>query len=399
MTEPSTAADTADAMALNALGMQALGRADLNAARDFFARAAAADPDAPPLWINLATAQRGMDDVEGERASLTRVLGIDQRHLMANIRLGELHERLGETGQATQRWSAVAAISQLIPEVPANLVSVFAHANAFVAEQGARFGALVDQGLAEARGGIDAPERRRVDAAVDALLGRRRIFHNECASLHVPFLPADEFFERRHFPWMAEIEARTDAIRAEFEALVSESLEGFVPYVAMESGIPQNKWSGLDHSLDWASFFLWRFGERIDEACARCPETAKALEALPLADMPKRAPTAFFSVLKPGVRLPAHTGVSNARAIVHLPLIIPPGCALRVGGETREWRIGEAFAFDDTIEHEAWNESDQLRAVLIFDVWNPHISEEERALLRTFFSVADDSGFAVAASD
>lgn len=392
-------ADTADAMALNAQGMQALGRSDFAAAQEFFARAAAADPDAPALWINLATAQRRAGDVEGERASLTRVLAIDQRHLMANIRLAELHERLNETAAATQRWSAVAAIGQMIQEVPANLVSVFAHANAFVAEQGARFGAIVDRGLAEARGAVDAQARRRVDAAVDAVLGRRRIFNNECHGLHFPFLPADEFFQRRHFPWMAEIEARTDAIRAEFEALVSESLEGFVPYVAMDAGTPQNKWSALDHSLDWASFFLWRFGERIDEACARCPETAAALEALPLADMPRRAPTAFFSVLKPGVRLPAHTGVSNARAIVHLPLIIPPGCALRVGGETREWRLGEAFAFDDTIDHEAWNESDRLRAVLIFDVWNPHIREEERALLRTFFSVADESGLAVAASD
>ena len=231
------------------------------------------------------------------------------------------------------------------------------------------------------------------------MLGRRRVYHNECAGLHFPFLPADEFFERRHFPWMSDVEARTDAIRAEFEALVSESLDGFTPYVTMDPGTPRNKWSGLDHSLDWASFFLWRYGARIEEACARCPQTVAALEALPLADMPRRAPTAFFSVLKPGTHLPAHNGVSNARAIVHLPLIIPSGCALRVGGETRKWEIGEAFAFDDTIEHEAWNDSDALRAVLIFDVWNPHLTEAERVLLRAFFAVADESGFDASVSE
>ena len=78
---------------------------------------------------------------------------------------------------------------------------------------------------------------------------------------------------------------------------------------------------------------------------------------------------------------------------MHLPLIVPPGCGFRVGGETREWREGEAFAFDDTIEHEAWNDSDQLRAVLIFDVWNPHLTELERNLLGQFFAAADASGF------
>jgi len=91
--------DPRNPAALNALGLQALGRSDPAAAAELFQRAAAADPSAPPLWINLATAQRGAGDAEGERASLHRVLGLDQRHLMANIRLAELHERLGEVGR------------------------------------------------------------------------------------------------------------------------------------------------------------------------------------------------------------------------------------------------------------------------------------------------------------
>jgi len=71
---------------------------------------------------------------------------------------------------------------------------------------------------------------------------------------------------------------------------------------------------------------------------------------------------------------------------------VPPGCGFRVGGETREWRVGQALAFDDTIEHEAWNNSDQLRAVLILDVWNPHITEAERELIRRFYVAAEASG-------
>ena len=76
-------------------------------------------------------------------------------------------------------------------------------------------------------------------------------------------------------------------------------------------------------------------------------------------------------------------------------VIVPPGCGFRVGGETREWQEGTAFAFDDTIEHEAWNDSDELRAVLIFDVWNPHMTTSERELLLRYFASADASGYAV----
>ena len=71
---------------------------------------------------------------------------------------------------------------------------------------------------------------------------------------------------------------------------------------------------------------------------------------------------------------------------MHLPLIIPPGCGLRVGAEQREWHPGKAFVFDDTIEHEAWNDSDVPRAVLIFDIWSPFVSEAERALVRAVTS-------------
>ena len=90
----------------------------------------------------------------------------------------------------------------------------------------------------------------------------------------------------------------------------------------------------------------------------------------------------MFSILKPRTRIPPHTGTSNTRVTVHLPLIVPPGCRFRVGADTREWREGEAWAFDDTIEHEAWNDSDQPRAILIIDAWNPLLTEAEREVVR-----------------
>jgi aspartyl/asparaginyl beta-hydroxylase (cupin superfamily) len=90
----------------------------------------------------------------------------------------------------------------------------------------------------------------------------------------------------------------------------------------------------------------------------------------------------MFSILEPRTRIPPHTGTSNVRLTVHLPLVVPPGCGFRVGAETREWREGEAWAFDDTIEHEAWNDSDQPRAILIIDAWNPLLTEAEREFVR-----------------
>ena len=190
---------------------------------------------------------------------------------------------------------------------------------------------------------------------------------------------------------MEALERRTGAIRAEFLALVAQNGAAVRPYVRQEAGTPENKWTALDGSLDWGALFLWEYGVRNEAICATCPETVAALEALPRADIPGRAPSAFFSLLKPHSHIPAHTGVTNTRAIIHLPLIVPPECGFRVGGETRNWREGEAFAFDDTIDHEAWNRSDHLRVVLIFDVWNPHLSLEEQMLLKQFYATADAS--------
>ena len=90
------------------------------------------------------------------------------------------------------------------------------------------------------------------------------------------------------------------------------------------------------------------------------------------------APTAMFSLLRPGARITPHNGMFNTRLICHLPLIVPPGCGFRVGNEIREWEVGKLIVFDDSIEHEAWNDSDRDRVVLIFDVWRPELSAQER---------------------
>jgi aspartate beta-hydroxylase len=119
----------------------------------------------------------------------------------------------------------------------------------------------------------------------------------------------------------------------------------------------------------------------VDEHCERCPKTTAIIEKMPLAVVPRAAPAAFFSVLEPKTLIPPHTGVTNTRLIVHLPLILPEDCWFRVGNEKREWQMGQAWIFDDTMEHEAWNGSDKTRVILIFDIWNPYLTALERELV------------------
>jgi aspartyl/asparaginyl beta-hydroxylase (cupin superfamily) len=211
--------------------------------------------------------------------------------------------------------------------------------------------------------------------------------------MHFPKLPALEFYPREMFPWLSELESATAEVRSEFERAFVEDQGRLEPYIAYPDGLPLDQWKELNRSTRWSALFLWRDGQPVEETLARCPRTAALLARMPMHDVPRHAPTAFFSILDAHTQIPAHTGVTNTRVIVHLPLVLPGQCRFRVGSETREWRMGEAWVFDDSIEHEAWNDSDSPRAILIFDVWNPFISDPERALIReTMPAIADYYG-------
>ena len=377
-------------VAHNMLGTEALDRNDFANAQSHFEAATRADPRAAPLWLNLAKAHRLAGNDDAERSALESALETDQRHLMALIRLAELHERRGELADALPRWAGVAALSAEYVNAPPELRAIFDHARAFMAERTQSMADAFAVGLSADLESASSRDRRRISVAMEQMLGRRRIYANECFGLHYPFLPADEYLDREHFPWLQELETHTDLIRAEVEALLQSDDPGLSPYVTMPPGTPRNKWTELNQNKAWSALHLWKEGERIEEACARAPKTAEIVERLPLARIPGRAPTVFFSILQAGKHIPPHTGVTNTRTIIHLPLIVPPGCAFRVGGEMREWREGEAFAFDDTIEHEAWNRSDQDRVVLILDCWNPHLSEHERRMICRLFAITDE---------
>lgn len=376
-----------DPQAQNARGMRALADGDATLAIACFAKAAQADPGEVALLLNLASAHRANADAAGERLALQAALAIDQLHFVAQLRMAELFQRLGQVSQAAPHWSAIVQLAAGMEGAPPAVQDAAARARGHLVEHHIAY----ENALNAEFGGTlpDGDSVRRFRACIDHMLGRRKIFQNQCAGVYYPFLPADEFFERGHFPWFAQLEAAAPAIRREALALAEGGNPAIRPYVRLDSGTPENKWTDLDNSPEWSACFLWEYGVANDAICALCPETAAALARVPQNNVPGKAPTAFFSLLRSGARIPPHTGVTNTRAIIHLPLVVPDGCGFRVGGETRIWREGEAFAFDDTIEHEAWNDSERLRIVLIFDVWNPHLTAAEQAQLGKLFSVAD----------
>lgn len=380
-----------DPAALNSAGLKALGAGDAATAVTLLRRAVAADPASPLLWYNLSTALNVAGDQAAEGKALDEALDRDPYLTHALLAKGRLHERQGETGTALEFYRRLVAAVDPAGQYGPGFTAGLTHARTALATATAELAATLDSALAPLLAESDPDAGERFRHFVDTALGRRRIYVHQPLVLHYPYLPAEQFFQRRHFPWLERLEAATPAIRAELQALLAAGGEGFAPYVAYPPGAPVNQWANLNHNDAWAAQFLIQHGVPQEGVRARCPQTAAVLDSLPLLDLPGRGPVAFFSLLKPATHIPPHTGATNIRTIVHLPLIVPPGCTFRVGNETRPWIEGEAFAFDDTIEHEAMNPSDELRAVLIIDTWNPHLGNTERELLRRYVKAVDDS--------
>ena len=365
---------------LTALGQRAFRKGDMVGARAMFQRIVDADGRDPQQWIHLAMACRNQKDEAGEENAIRRALEQDPRELVALILRADLLERQGKTHQAAAAFRAVASVSPSLENLRPELRAAVAKALAQTDQYNRDFGAFMDRHLDSMLQEFAGENLQRFRDAVAIMVGRKRRFDSQSVMFHYPGLPAIEFFERADFPWLDPIEAATDAIRDEFLAVLATE-EGFTPYISYPNDVPQNQFAELNNSPRWSAFHLWKLGQVVAENAARCPVTMAALEGAPKPDQPGRTPAAMFSLLKPKTRIPAHNGVTNVRLVTHLPLIVPEACGFRVGNDVRQWVPGKAWVFDDTIEHEAWNDSDKLRVVLIFDIWNPLLTPPERALI------------------
>jgi aspartyl/asparaginyl beta-hydroxylase (cupin superfamily) len=374
------AIDPNHARTLAVLGQQAFRIGDMQSARAAFQRLVDIDGSDAQRWIHLALACRGLGDSEAEESAIQRALSIDPTDLVALILRADLVERQGKTHEAAIAHGRVAAVSPPLERLRPELRPAVARAVEYGAKYSKDYGTFLDAFLEPHYADFAGENLKRFRDSVDIIVGRKKRFDSKSLIYHYPYLPPIEFFDRAEFPWLDAIEAATEQIREEFFAILRAE-EGFVPYITYPPDVPHNQWVELNNSPRWSAFHLYKLGKLIEENAAKCPVTMSALGGAPQPDQPGRTPSAMFSLLKPKTRIPPHTGVTNVRLVTHLPLIVPEGCGFRVGNETRQWVPGRAWVFDDTIEHEAWNDSEKLRVVLIFDIWHPQLTLPERAMV------------------
>ena len=335
-------------------------------------------------WLLLAIACRAQQDHGAEEAALDRLLQIAPQAVRGLIMKGDCRIRAGEERAGVNLYKNALRIAEgqtLPPPDVAELRRAEETARQLDAEHAARIEATL-----AARG--FPPEQRtpRFQQSLDVMAGRKQIYYQEPTGFFYPGLAQTQYFDTAQFPWAPTLEAATGAISEELRALLAEGLEGFRPYLQAEANHPR------DHPLldkkDWSALFLCENGSKSEEMIARCPRTWAAVQAAPQQWIERSSPTVMFSLLRPGTRIPAHSGVHNTRLTCHLPLIVPPDCGFRVGNEVRQWSEGKLLVFDDTIEHEAWNESGEDRVVLIFDIARPDMSKQEQEEVAALFAIA-----------
>lgn len=379
-----------DSRALFQAGIDALQRGRPHEAKDAFTKIIAGGRQDADAWLGLAFAHRALNDPVATLAAVDRALSLEPHNWRALIFKGDHFAGLNDARAASAFYMAAVKAAPPPEQLSANLRSELARAQAACEQFARQYESYLVEKL-KARGFDADRSSRRFASSMDLLLGRKKLFLQEPRYYYFPELPQIQFYDRAQFPWAAAVEAATGEIRAELTEILKTG-NAFVPYVEGDPNRPAGDYRGMLNNPDWSAFFLWKNGAAVPENATRCPNTMRALEQVPLARTVNRSPSILFSALRPGTRIPPHTGFVNTRLICHLPLIIPEKCGFRVGNDVRGWNEGELLVFDDTIEHEAWNESNALRVVLIFDVWRPELSDEERALVAALFESIDAFG-------
>ncbi|WP_428992585.1 aspartyl/asparaginyl beta-hydroxylase domain-containing protein [Lysobacter antibioticus] len=367
--------------ALYSLGIHALQRGDAGAAVELLQAAHRAAPNDPMILLSLGMVQRERGDAQAEWEAIGAALTLDPYFLAGLLAKAAYLERHGRAREAAQAYKNALTVAPPEPHWPDMLRQQLSHAKARVGQFQDEFAEFLAHRVGGPRAALEAGALGRWDEAASIMVGRSKPYHSDSNQLYVPRLPAIPFYDRARFPWVPELEARTyDIVREMREVLRNEQAE-FTPYIEYQPGDPVNQWRELNHSRRWSTYKLWSYAQPVHEHLQRCPQTRAALEAVEMAQIADVCPNAMFSALAPHTHIPPHHGETNARLVVHLPLIVPEGCSYRVGYERRHWTVGETLIFDDSIEHEARNDSDELRVVLIFDVWNPLLSLAERDMV------------------
>jgi aspartyl/asparaginyl beta-hydroxylase (cupin superfamily) len=367
--------------ALFHLGAYALHKKEPRRAQKLFADALDADPNAAPIALNLAYAYRDMGDARNEMEAIQQSLAIDPHFYPALLAKGLAMERNGLKRQAAKIYAQALSEISHEDDIAPDLRDTAAHARRAVQNNADSLKSYVEDRLSGAMSGYRGEGVERFKECRAIALGEHRVYTQKAAILLIPWLPPIQFYNNSDFPWVKDVEDMTGVIREELNNVIVSDASSFQPYIERPIEAVMDQWRDLNRSPRWSAYFFWKDGRRFDEACHQCPQTVRIKDVVPSMDARNFGPTLMYSVLAPKTHLPAHSSATNARLIVHLPIIVPRDCRFRVGNETREWKESEAWVFDDTIDHEAWNDSDDFRTILLFDVWNPYLTDVERQLV------------------
>jgi len=355
-------------------------------ARGILEEAARLDPAEPAFWHRLATVRKLAGAPMLAIEAIDRALALAPLDFVGLMMRAHLLDTAGhpEAGEAYGR-----ALAQPRPDpLPPMLQRTIARAEAAWAEHQQsmthRLGAAFEASGAD----LTPVERARAERFASNIARITRPYHSEPTHFAWPGLREFEFHDRAAFPWLEELESLTPAIRGELDHVANAPDAALVPYVKYSDSEPLAQWRELNHNRDWTAIHLIERGQQVTANAAHCPETMGFLARMEQPAIPGCAANAMFSLLAPRTHIPPHVGVANFRLLCHLPLIVPQRCWFRVGAQTRDFAEGQAWVFDDTIEHEAKNETDALRVILIFDIWHPDLSPAERAAIRAAVAAA-----------
>ncbi|MFZ5618154.1 MAG: aspartyl/asparaginyl beta-hydroxylase domain-containing protein [Pseudomonadota bacterium] len=377
----STETDEKFARIMNAANA-ALRAKDAANALALLSEAQAVDPKQPDVHFNKSVAYELMNDPNAAMAAIDAALEIQPYHLPAKLAKARLLEESGRNQAAAVIYRSALTFAPEESRLPPPLAKSVQHAHAAVEADNARLRAYIVEQVDGIYSKYGRSETKRFDECVQIFTGAGRPYFPQPTLLYFPALPPVSYFERSLFPWIEEFEASTEDIRRDLRSILnSPAADEFSPYINYPPGAPVNQWGQLNKSKRWSSYFFWKDGSRNEDAHQRAPKTGAAIGRAPLFDAPGFGPAAFFSSLAAHSHIPPHVGSSNVRSIVHLPLELPGPAWFRVGNERRDWKIGEAFVFDDSIDHEAMNEADATRTILIVDIWNPYLTQPERELV------------------
>ena len=234
--------------------------------------------------------------------------------------------------------------------------------------------------LSKAKKKYKSSELERLEEAFAIAIGSKQPIRPEDPSqagidFFFPGLTAKPWHDPKNFPICTKLEQSWEAIRDELKDALNNR-RGFQQF--KRRAIDQKDDSISEESKERKAFYLKEHGAEFPENRTMCPKTVGIIEG-----EPKVASYAYFGALDPGGYIAPHRAQYNWVFTIHLGLIVPADCALRVGKvEPKGWEEGKCMVFDASFEHEAWNRGDFTRFIFLVTTWHPDLTDIEISLLK-----------------